>query len=133
MSGVRWLSDQDVGLKSTGYRSQAAVTPEGLVFISGQIGSDPVSKELVSPRMGEQATQCLHNVEQVVKAAGGDRHDIVQLHVFITDTDLYPEFNEATREFFGDNPPTRSVIGSPFLAASALVEISGIAYLRRGK
>ena len=131
MGNLKFYKDDDVGLKSTGYRSQAIVTPEGMVFIAGQIGADPQTKELVSENMREQALRCLENVEMVVEAAGGSRHDLTQLHVYITDTDLYPEFDQATKEFFGDNPPTRSVVGSSFLAADALVEISGMAYIGR--
>jgi len=123
------LQDDDVGVESTGYRSQVMVTPENVAFLAGQVGSDPKTKELVSPSMYEQTLQCLSNVEQLLEPVDGDRHDLVQLHVYITDKDLYPEFNEATEEFFGENPPTRSVVGTPFLAGDALVEISAIAYL----
>lgn len=129
MTITKHFDDQDVGLKSTGYRSQAIVTPEGFIFVAGQIGADPQSKELVSPGMREQTLRCLENVEMVMKAAGGTRDDLVQLHVYITDEEVYPEFDQATREFFGGRPPTRSVVGSSFLAAGALVEISGIGYI----
>lgn len=130
---LAYLMDKDVDLKSTGYRSQGIISPEGLVFIAGQVGAEPHTKELVSPSMYEQSIQCLKNIEQVVKKAGGSRDDLVQLHVYITDKEKYPEFNQATKEFFGEFPPTRSVVGATFLAGDALLEISAIAYLKGEK
>jgi len=126
---LRYLMDDDVGLKSTGYRSQGIISPEGIVFIAGQVGSEPLTKELVSPNMYEQTIQCLKNIEQVLIKSGGTRDDLVQLHVYITDKDLYPEFNKATKEFFGEKPPTRSVVGATFLAGEALLEISAVGYI----
>lgn len=128
-STVRYLKDDDVGVESTGYRSQVIVTPEGLTFLAGQVGSDPETKELVSDSMYEQTIRCLDNIELLLESVGGDRQDLVQLHVYITNKEEYPAFNRATTEYFGDNPPTRSVVGTPFLAAEAKVEISGVAYL----
>lgn len=126
-----FLMDEDVGLQSTGYRSQAVITQEGFVFVAGQIGAKPDSKDVISPSMYDQSIQCFLNLEQVMKKAGGSRDDIVQMHVYITDKDLYPEFNQASKDFFGPKPPTRSVIGAPFLAGEALVEISVIGYLQK--
>jgi len=128
-NGVNYLKDDDVNVESTGYRSQVIVTPEGLTFLAGQVGSDPETKELVSESMYDQTIQCLSNLERLLESAGGDRSDLVQLHVYITSKEEYPAFNEATIDFFGDNPPTRSVVGTTFLAGDASVEVSGIAYL----
>ena len=70
-----------------------AVRAGAWIFVSGQIGLDPVNGELVSPDFGPQAEQVLRNLRALCEAAGGmDR--VVKLTVFLTDLGDYPALNE---------------------------------------
>ena len=54
-------------------------------FISGQLGMDPKTGELVSDALAPQARQALKNLQQVVEAGGGGLQQVVAVDVFLTD------------------------------------------------
>ena len=66
--------------------SQAVVsTAPATVFISGQLGLDAVSGELVSDQFEEQVRQSMANLKAVIEAAGGSLEDIVRVGLYLTD------------------------------------------------
>jgi 2-iminobutanoate/2-iminopropanoate deaminase len=105
-----------------------AVRAGGLLFCSGQIPLDPESGELVGTTPGEQATQCLRNLEAVVTAAGAQlAADTVRCTVYVTDMGAFAEVNAAYAAFFGDaDAPARVAIGVAALPKGAQVEVDAI-------
>ncbi|WP_456455451.1 Rid family detoxifying hydrolase [Thermovibrio sp.] len=99
-----------------------------LIFVSGQLGIDPSSGELLSG-FKEQSLRALENVRRVVEAAGGSRCSIVRIVVYLTEIDKFKEFNEVYSDFFKRCPvkPTRVAVGVKELPLGALVEVECIA------
>ena len=100
---------------------------DGLLFISGQIGLDPSSGQLVGPGVGEQAERCLRNLEAVLVAAGLTLGNVVKTTVFLTDMADFREVNQAYGSAFGTDPPARSTVAVSALPLGAMVEIEALA------
>lgn len=100
---------------------------DDLIFVSGTLGTRAGTIELVDGGVSAQTTQTLRNIEQILKAAGAARRDIVKCNVYLSDMTTFGEMNEAYIAFFGDDPPARTTVGVAELALGAAVEIEAIA------
>ncbi|MBK9292286.1 MAG: RidA family protein [Bacteroidetes bacterium] len=109
-----------------GHYSQAIVH-NGLIFVSGQLAIDPVSRQPLHLPAGEQLVIALTNLENILKAAGSNRNKIVKCTVFIADISLWPEANQAYAGFFGEHRPARSIVPTGPLHHGLLVEVEAIA------
>ena len=67
----------------------------------------------------DQYRACLRHVETILTAARTGYGRVIKLIVFLTNMDLWEEFNKAYREFI-PNPPCRAVIGTTGLAQKPL-------------
>ena len=67
----------------------------------------------------EQYRACFRHVETILSAARTGFARVVKLIVFLTNMDLWPDFNRVYREFI-PNPPCRAVIGTTGLAQKPL-------------
>jgi 2-iminobutanoate/2-iminopropanoate deaminase len=106
-----------------------AVRAGDLLFCSGQIPLDPSTGELVGATPGEQAAQCLRNLQAVCRAAGTSLERAVRCTVYLTDMGAFAEVNEAYARFFATDPPARVAIGVAALPKGAQVEIDAIVAL----
>jgi 2-iminobutanoate/2-iminopropanoate deaminase len=104
-----------------------AIDNGSLLFVSGQLGMNPQSGELVSSEFAPQANQALENLKQIVLAGGSDLTRVVAVDVFVTDIAKFAEFNEIYQNFFPDHRPARAVIEVGDLPKGALVEIKCVA------
>ncbi len=113
--------------KPVGPYSQA-VQVGNTLYLSGQIGIDPSTGKLVEG-FKEQVSQCLHNVDAVLRAAGFDKDNVVKVVVYITDMDRFGELNAVYEEFFKDVgiKPARVAVGVKSLPLGALVELEVVA------
>jgi 2-iminobutanoate/2-iminopropanoate deaminase len=106
-----------------------AVKTGGLLFCSGQIPLDPASGELVGATPGEQARQCLTNLEAVCAAAGTSLASAVRMTIYMLDMGAFAEVNEVYGSFFASDPPARAAIGVAALPKGAQVEIDAVVAL----
>ena len=100
-----------------------AIDTGSLLFVSGQLGMNPQSGELVSSEFAPQANQALENLKQIVLAGGSDLTRVVAVDVFVTDMAKFAEFNEIYQQFFSQHRPARAVVEVSALPKGALVEI----------
>lgn len=98
------------------------------LYLAGQCGFDPASRELVSEDAGEQTRQALANLRSVIEAAGGDMSDLVTVRVYISSDDDWADVNAAYGEFFERPFPARTTVAAG-LGPGIRVEIDGIAAL----
>ena len=73
----------------------------------------------VGETYSDQYRACLQHVETILTAARTSYTRVVKLIVFLTNMDLWEEFNKVYREFIS-NPPCRAVIGTTGLAQKPL-------------
>jgi 2-iminobutanoate/2-iminopropanoate deaminase len=103
-----------------------AVSANGFLFLSGQIGSDPVSGRLVGETAAEQASRCLENLKIVAEGAGASLSDAVRMTVYLIDMAEFAEVNAVYERFFPADPPARVTFGVAGLPAGAAVEIDAV-------
>jgi reactive intermediate/imine deaminase len=102
-----------------------AVRVGGTVFLSGQIGLDPATMQLVDG-IEAQINQVFKNIAAVCQAAGGTMADIVKLNVFLTDLAHFPKVNEIMGHYFQQPYPARAAVGVAALPRGALVEADAV-------
>ncbi len=108
-----------------------AVRTNGLLFCSGQVALHPGTGELVGETAGEQAQQCLVNLQAVCEAAGAWLTDAVRVTVWLTDMASFVEVNEVYAGFFdAAEPPARVAIAVAGLPMGAVVEIDAVVAFR---
>ena len=73
-----------------------------------------------------QVDQVLHNLNQVLKAAGSNKNNIIKLTVYLTDLSKFDLLNIAFKSFFVDSFPARSVVEVSALPKGVQVEIEAI-------
>ena len=107
-----------------GTYSQAILVGETL-YLSGQIGLDPYSMELVEG-IEAQIRRVFDNLKAVCEAAGGSLADIAKLNIFLTDLSNFQLVNQIMGEYFAQPYPARAALGVASLPKGALVEMDGI-------
>jgi 2-iminobutanoate/2-iminopropanoate deaminase len=105
-----------------------AMAAGGWRFVSGQLGMNPQTGELVSADLAGQARQALENLQQIVIAAGCTLNQVVAVDVFLTDMGQFAEFNAIYQEYFSEHRPARAVVEVGALPKGACVEIKCIVY-----
>jgi 2-iminobutanoate/2-iminopropanoate deaminase len=122
------------GAPTTGFTDKATPSPlaqairaGSLLFVSGQGPLDPKTREVVSADIGEQTRQTLTNLKSVLAAAGLDFTHVVNMRVALRNTEDFPAFNEAFREFLQGEKVTRTCIGATPHRKGVNVEIDCVA------
>lgn len=105
----------------------AATEAAGLVFLSGQVGLDPVSGERAPDEVRAQAHQVMRNIGAVLGDLGLGYDDIVKTTVFLADISDFDEVNEIYKSYFEGPFPARSAVQAGALPAGYLVEIEVVA------
>ena len=105
-----------------------AVKVGNSVYLSGQIGLNPATMELVEG-IEQQARQVFKNLSAVAKAAGGSLDNIVKLNVYLTEMSNFPVLNQVMAEFFAEPYPARAALGVKELPKGAIVEADAILML----
>jgi reactive intermediate/imine deaminase len=102
-----------------------AVRVGDTVYLSGQIGLDPASMQLVEG-IDAQIHQVFRNLSAVAAAAGGALADVVKLNVFLTDLGDFPRVNKIMAQYFPAPYPARAAVGVAALPRGALVEADAV-------
>jgi 2-iminobutanoate/2-iminopropanoate deaminase len=97
------------------------------LFVSGQLGMNPQTGELVGDDLAAQARQALENLKAVIEAGGCSLADVTAVEVFLTDMGTFVEFNGIYAEYFDTHKPARAAVGVAALPKGAVVEIKCIA------
>lgn len=102
-----------------------AVKVGNTVYLSGQIGLDPISMTMVDG-IEAQVHRVFTNLKAVTEASGGSLNDIVKLNVFLTDLSHFALVNTIMAEYFTAPYPARAAVGVASLPRNALVEADGV-------
>ena len=105
-----------------------AVKVGDTVYLSGQIGLDPASMQLVDG-IDAQIHQVFKNLQAVASAAGGSLADVVKLNIFLIDLGHFAKVNEIMAEYFSSPYPARAAVGVAALPRGAQVEADGVMVL----
>lgn len=107
-----------------------AILVDNTLYLSGQIGLDPYSMELVEG-IEAQIRRVFDNLKAVCEAAGGSLADIAKLNIFLTDLSNFQLVNQIMGEYFAQPYPARAALGVASLPKGALVEMDGIVIINQ--
>jgi 2-iminobutanoate/2-iminopropanoate deaminase len=104
-----------------------AVKVGNFIFLSGQLGINPATGELVPDSVAAQTTQAFSNIKAVLAEAGLTFNHVVKTMVLLADIADFATMNEVYAQHFNDPYPARSAFAVKTLPKNALVEIEVIA------
>ena len=102
-----------------------AVKAGNTIYVSGQLGLDPVSMSLPDD-FEAQTVQVFENLKAVVEAGGATLADAVKLTIYLTDLSHFAKVNEVMARYFAEPYPARAAIGVSQLPRGAAVEADAI-------
>jgi reactive intermediate/imine deaminase len=102
-----------------------AVKVGNTVYLSGQIGLDPASMQLVEG-VDAQIVRVFENLKAVAGASGGSLADIAKVNIFLTDLANFAKVNEIMGRYFSEPFPARAAVGVASLPRGALVEADAV-------
>jgi reactive intermediate/imine deaminase len=105
-----------------------AVKVGDTVYLSGQIGLDPQSGQLVEG-IDAQIVRVFDNLKAVAEAAGGSLGDFVKVNIYLTDLGNFAKVNETMTKYFAQPYPARAAVGVASLPRGALVEADAVMVL----
>ena len=103
-----------------------AVRLGGILFLSGQLGVDPTTRELVLGGIEAETRQALQNVSTILKACGSGLDRVVKVNIFLADFTLLGAMNRIYAEHF-PHRPAKTTVEVSRLDRGALIEIEAIA------
>ena len=107
-----------------------AVEADDTLWVSGQVGIDPSTGQMVPGGIEAETRQALKNIEAVLKAAGYTVRDVVQAQVFLADMNDFAAMNAIYAETFKSEPPARATVQVARLPKDARIEIACVAVKR---
>jgi reactive intermediate/imine deaminase len=82
----------------------------GMLFVSGTPPFDIKTGKLVRGDIVVQTGACLTAVKHCLETAGSSLEKVVMVRVYATNAGFYSAINEAYREFFPQNAPSRTFV-----------------------
>ncbi len=120
------LSDPEVSLQQAAEILRPLGQDQGLVrsgpflFLNGMTAP--------GANLGEQTHNLLLEADRQLKEVGSALHNLLKMIVYISQYDIYPQFNEETkRQFATFDPPARSVLIAPEITGESYLYIDMIA------
>lgn len=99
-----------------------AVSANGFIFLSGQLGLDPQTMTLVEG-LEAQTHQTFKNIKAVLSTLNKDFSDVVKTTIFLINMNDFTQVNIIYADYFGDHRPARSTIAVAQLPKGGLIEI----------
>ncbi|XP_055766842.1 2-iminobutanoate/2-iminopropanoate deaminase-like isoform X1 [Salvelinus fontinalis] len=106
-----------------------AVVVDRTMYVSGQLGMDPASGQLVEGGVQAQTKQALVNMGEILKEAGCGYDSVVKTTVLLADMNDFVSVNDVYKTFFSSNFPARAAYQVAALPRGGLVEIEAVAVL----
>lgn len=103
-----------------------AVAAGGAVYLSGQVGLDPASGQLVAGGLEAEARRVFDNLRAVAEAAGSSLASAVRITIYLTDLGQFAVANRIMQEYFNEPYPARVTIGVSALPRGAAIEVDCI-------
>jgi reactive intermediate/imine deaminase len=105
----------------------SAVRVGNVLYLSGQIGVLPGTRQLVDTGVVKQTQQTLENIKTVLSYAGSSLDRVFKCTVFLVNIADFETMNGVYATYFPKDPPARSTVAGSGLALGARVEIECMA------
>jgi enamine deaminase RidA (YjgF/YER057c/UK114 family) len=102
-----------------GARMSQAVVNGDMVYLAGQVASDPVGTGVTA-----QTQNILEQIDRLLAAGGSDKEHLLTATIYLADIGHFAEMNAAWDAWVSkENPPTRATVEAKLAAPEYLVEI----------
>ncbi len=115
---------------TSNYPFSKATQVGNLLFLSGELGVDPKTGELVAGGIVEETKQLMKNISATLKKYNSSLDRVAKCTVFLADIKDWPKFNDIYRSFFKINFPARSAMSVSGLGLGAQLEVECIAVVK---
>lgn len=102
-----------------------AVQVGDTIYLSGQIGLDPASMQMVEG-IDAQIERVFDNLQAVAAAAGTTLDAAAKLNIYLVDLANFAKVNEVMARYFKAPYPARAAVGVKELPRGALVEADAV-------
>ena len=127
MNNVKVIAGDDTPKSSLPF--SPAIHAGDYIFFSGQASVD-MKGNIVSGTFAEECRRTFDNLEKVLKAAGVEFENIVQVRNYVGKQEYLQEFNKIYREYFKKPYPARTTI-TGCLGDMLKFEVDAIAYAKK--
>jgi 2-iminobutanoate/2-iminopropanoate deaminase len=93
------------------------------LYCAGQTGADLTSGEYPTD-FEQEVHQTFKRIGIILKAAGYDFSDAVDVKVYLTDIGLFQQMNGVYTQYFKENRPARTTVAVASLVGKARIEIT---------
>lgn len=124
--------ETDKAPASVGHYSQGIIH-NGLVYVSGQVATDPQTGELVTSSIEAQTERSLRNLEAVLIAAGSDLASVLKMTVYLSGIEHWSSVNSVIADVFGQHQPARAIIPVGEFSDGLLIEIDAVGVVKNGQ
>jgi len=100
------------------------------LFLSGQVGLDPATGQMVDGDVAAQTRRVLENLAAVLKSAGLSLADVARTTIYLADMNDFAKVNEVYGSYFSEPYPARATVQVARLPRDARVEIDAVAAFR---
>jgi 2-iminobutanoate/2-iminopropanoate deaminase len=104
-----------------------AVAHNGLIFVSGQLPMNYQTGEVETGAIEAQTELALRNVEAILKEAGSDLDQVLQMTIYVSEMELWDKVNETYARILGKHKPARAIVPVKDLHFGTKIEIQAIA------
>lgn len=125
---MRKIVFTDKAPEAVGPYSQAVKT-DTMLFVSGQLGLDPATGNLVQDNIKAETGRAMENLKHVLKVADSDLEKVIKTTLFIRNMRDFSLINEVYSKFFPEYPPARACVEVAGLPKNANFEIEAVALL----
>ena len=101
-----------------------AIKAGGFIFVAGEKGMDPATKQIVPGGIEPETRRTLENIKAILEEAGSGMNRVVSTFVFMTDLNDFSKMNEIYAGYFKEHPPGRTTVEVKSLPAGAHGEIT---------
>jgi 2-iminobutanoate/2-iminopropanoate deaminase len=93
------------------------------LYCAGQTGADLGTGEYPAD-FDQEVHQTFKRIGIILKAAGYDFSDVVEVRVYLTDIGLFQQMNGIYTQYFKQDRPARTTVGVASLVGKARIEIT---------
>lgn len=107
-----------------------AISANGMLFISGQLGLNPQTGELPH-NLIDQTKQVFNNLLAILKQGNSDKSNVVKCTIYLQNMNDFAIVNELYAKFFENHKPARATVEVAKLPKNGLIEIDAIATINQ--
>jgi 2-iminobutanoate/2-iminopropanoate deaminase len=125
---AKYVIQSDEGAAPLGAYSQGWRAGD-FIYVTGTGPVGPEGK-VVGDTIEEQTAKAIDNMAAILEADGASLDDVIKVNVHLSETNLFPRYNEVYKTRFKQPYPARTTVGSDLHhLPGMMIEMDCVAYL----